>query len=166
MGREIERKYLVTGSQWRDLVTDRDAIVQGYLSTDPDRTVRVRRQGDRATLTVKGRNDGPERAEFEYEIPLADVGELLDLCVQPVVEKVRHLVEVDGDTWEIDEFAGANEGLVLAEVEVEDADVVPEPPSWIDADVTGDPRYYNVNLVDEPQPRTRADIGEDHEGRR
>jgi CYTH domain-containing protein len=153
MGREIERKYRVGSDAWRDEADNGVRIVQGYLSLDPDRTVRVRRRGDDAAmLTVKGRNDGPTRAEFEYEIPLDDAEELLELCIKPLIEKVRHHCEVDGRTWEIDVFGGASDGLVLAEVELDDADVVPEPPSWVDSDVTDDPDYYNANLVRNPLP--------------
>jgi adenylate cyclase len=154
MGREIERKYLVrTDGAWRRDADDGERIVQGYLSLDPDRTVRVRLRAGRAVITVKGRNDGPTRAEFEYEVPYGDGEQLLDLCIDPVIEKVRHLAQFEGRTWEIDQFYGANAGLVLAEVELDDADVVPVPPAWVESDVTDDPRYYNANLVQQPQPR-------------
>ncbi len=152
MGEEIERKYVATDSpEWRDRSDGGTRIVQGYLSLDPDRTVRVRLRGDdRGLLTVKGRNDGPTRAEFEYEIPRGDAEQLLELCVGAVIDKVRHEVEVDGRTWEVDVFAGDNDGLIVAEVELDDADAAPEPPSWVVEDVTDDPAYYNAKLVEHP----------------
>ena len=151
MPTEIERKYVVSGDDWRSEAGDGERIRQGYLNTDPDRTVRVRVRGsDTAELTVKGRNEGPVRPEYEYEIPCGDGEALLELCRRPLVEKTRYLLERDGFTWEVDVFDGANKGLVLAEVELEDEDTEPDTPDWIAEDVTGDPRYYNVNLVDAP----------------
>lgn len=154
MGTEIERKYLVADTdEWRSGADDGDEIVQGYLSLDPDRTVQIRLRGDDgAVLTVKGRNDGPSRAEFEYDIPRGDAEQLLTLCIGSVIDKVRHRIDVDGRTWEIDVFHGDNEGLVLAEVELDDATVIPDPPPWVTEDVTDDPRYYNANLVQHPRP--------------
>ena len=155
MAEEIERKYLVrAGGDWRREADEGERIVQGYLSIDPDRTVRVRLRAGRAVITVKGRNDGPTRAEFEYDIPRRDGEDLLELCIEPLIDKVRHLAQFDGRTWEIDEFHGANEGLVLAEVELDDADEMPDPPDWVVTDVTDDARYYNSNLVQQPQPQT------------
>jgi adenylate cyclase len=149
MGIEIERKFLVrdrsvldgsTGTRYR----------QGYLSRDPDRTVRVRVAGDRAFLTVKGRSEGATRAEFEYEIPMSDGAPLLALCDGDVVDKVRHRIDHAGLTWEVDVFHGANEGLVVAEVELESPDQPVDVPNWVGADVTADPRYYNANLAARP----------------
>lgn len=152
MGIEIERKYLV-----RDLyVVDGPPgvrIRQGYLSVDPERTVRVRTAGTRAFLTVKGSTSesGASRAEFEYEIPLRD-GELMleGLAIRPLIEKTRYRVTAEGLVWEIDVFAGANEGLVVAEVELPSETTAFELPGWIGEEVTGDTRYYNANLVGYP----------------
>ncbi len=152
MGIEIERKYLV-----RDLyVVDGlpgVRIRQGYLSVDPERTVRVRTAGTRTFLTVKGRTSesGASRAEFEYEIPLRD-GELMleGLAIRPLIEKTRYRVTAEGLVWEIDVFAGANEGLVVAEVELSSETTAFELPGWIGEEVTGDTRYYNANLVGYP----------------
>lgn len=151
MAREIERTYLVAGEGWREKADRGSRIEQGYLSIDPDRTVRVRITADRsATLTVKGRTVGAERSEFEYEIPYAEGLSLLELCLTPIVEKTRFLVEEDGDTWEVDVFEGANQGLVITEVELDDPAVTPSLPDWVGKDVTGDPRFYNANLVEQP----------------
>lgn len=147
---EIERKFLLANDLWRDGAAG-TLYRQGYLCTDPGRTVRVRVGGDTAILAVKGGGDGLARAEFEYRIPLAEGLQLLDsLCLRPLVEKYRYRVPFGGLTWEIDEFLGANAGLLLAEVELERVDQpVPLPP-WVGREVTGDPRYYNARLVRHP----------------
>jgi len=149
MGVEIERKFLVRD---RAVLGDVEGIPyrQGYLSTKADRTVRVRRAGSHAFITVKGRSAGATRAEFEYEIPVADAEAMLALCIPPLIEKVRHRVAHGGRTWEVDIFGGANEGLVVAEVELPSADAAVEMPPWVGAEVTGDPRYFNANLVTHP----------------
>lgn len=149
MGREIERKFLVTGDGYREGGTA-TALRQGYLSTDPRRVVRVRLEGDRARLTIKGPALGPVRAEFEYGIPRADALELLDLCAQPPLEKTRYRVVFAARTWEVDEFHGDNEGLVVAECELADPDQTLDLPGWVGAEVTDDPRYANSNLVVRP----------------
>jgi adenylate cyclase len=150
MGEEIERKFLVIGDGWRE----RGPAVryrQGFLSTDPERTVRVRIAGDRASLTIKGKTHGARRAEFEYEIPIDDAQRMLDtLCKRPLIEKVRHTVTVGGHAWEIDVFEGENDGLVIAELELQSEDEAFERPDWIGAEVTEDPRYFNSNLVERP----------------
>lgn len=147
---EIERKFLLTGDSWRQGATG-TLYRQGYLCTDPERTVRVRIGGDTAILAIKGRGDGLSRPEYEFPIPPGEAATLLDgLCLQPLVEKVRYLVPFAGLTWEIDEFLGVNAGLVLAEVELEHPDQpVPLPP-WVGREVTGDPRYYNAWLARYP----------------
>jgi adenylate cyclase len=149
MGTEIERKFLV-----RDVtaVAGAEGIPyrQGYLSTVPERTVRVRLAGPRAFLTVKGITVGSTRPEFEYEIPVADAMALLPMCEPPLVEKTRYRVEHAGLTWEVDVFEGENAGLVVAEVELPASDTPVELPGWIGEEVTGDPRYYNANLVARP----------------
>jgi len=148
MALEVERKFLVKGSEWRHV----EGVVfrQGYLSTEKERTVRVRVAGDRATLTVKGINRGAVRTEFEYDIPLEDARELLLLCEQPLIEKIRRRIEHGGLIWEVDEFSGENEGLVVAEVELDREDRPLAKPPWVGEEVTHDPRYYNANLIANP----------------
>ncbi|RME36535.1 MAG: CYTH domain-containing protein [Deltaproteobacteria bacterium] len=147
---EIERKFLVAGDGWRgrgDGVYTR----QGYLSVDPDRTVRVRLTGKKGFLTIKGRSEGPVRPEFEYAIPGKQARYLLDhLCLQPQIEKVRYRIEVDGLVWEVDEFLGDNAGLVLAEVELDKPDQRFDRPGWVGLEVTGDHRYSNAWLSQHP----------------
>lgn len=149
MAQEIERKYLVIGDEWRALGRGK-RFRQGYLSTVKERTVRVRMVGDQAWLTVKGLTVGASRLEFEYEIPPEDAAQLLDLCEQPIIEKTRYVVPMGSLRWEIDDFEGANAGLVVAEVELEHPDQRIERPPWIGEEVTEDPRYYNANLIAYP----------------
>ncbi|PTT87361.1 adenylate cyclase [Pelomonas sp. HMWF004] len=150
MGIEIERKFLVTGEAWRQPAERQTRFSQGYLSRDPARTVRVRIAGERAFLTVKGATTGASRAEFEYEVPLADARQLLTLCDGPLVDKVRHLCVHEGMTWEVDEFLGANAGLVVAEIELQSEAQAFAQPAWLGAEVTGDARYVNANLAVSP----------------
>lgn len=147
---EIERKFLLKDNSWRGGATG-TLYRQGYLCTDPQRTVRVRLGSGTAILAIKGAGDGIARPEFEYPIPAAEAALLLDsLCLHPLVEKYRYLVPFAGLTWEIDEFLGANAGLYLAEIELEQVDqAVPLPP-WIGREVTGDHRYYNAWLARHP----------------
>jgi len=150
MAREIERKFLVRGTEWRGQGPG-TRYRQGYLSTDAERTVRVRTAGGRGFITVKGLTEGTARPEYEYEIPLADADELLDrLCLRPLVEKTRYRIPAGDVVWEVDEFDGANRGLVVAEVELRAEDQIVPLPDWIGAEVSGDPRYYNANLVARP----------------
>ena len=150
MGEEIERKFLVADDRWREGASG-TRYRQGFLSTDPDRVVRVRIAGSKATLTIKGRTVGARRSEFEYPLPLEDAEELLDqLCMRPLIEKVRYTVVVGAHTWEVDVFEGDNEGLVVAEVELEREDEPFERPDWVGAEVTDDPRYFNANLIAKP----------------
>lgn len=148
MAIEIERKYLVTGIDWRQATGMR--LSQGYLNRDKERTVRVRIAGDTAFLTIKGSTHGASRAEFEYAVPLHDAEQMLALSDGPVVEKIRHKVCYQGLTWEVDEFLGENLGLVVAEVELEREDQPFEKPHWVGCEVTHDPRYYNSNLAAHP----------------
>jgi CYTH domain-containing protein len=149
MASEIERKFLVTGQDWRSGNATR--YRQGYLSLDKARSVRVRVAEDAAQLTVKGVTEGATRREFEYEIPLDDAREMLaTLCLQPLIEKRRYRVRHGGLVWEVDEFCGDNAGLVVAEVELEHEDQHFDRPAWLGREVTDDPRYYNVNLVQHP----------------
>ena len=150
MGVEIERKFLLAGDAWRGLGQP-VLLRQGYLSSARERVVRVRIEGEQAMLTIKGANVGATRGEWEYPIPLADAVELLDgLCEQPLIEKVRHRIEHAGMVWEVDEFLGANAGLIVAEIELASEDQPFEKPEWIGAEVSGDARYYNANLIRHP----------------
>ena len=151
MGIEIERKFLVTGDGWRQGAGV--AYAQGYLSCDPQRTVRVRIAGGKAFLTVKGVAKGATRAEFEYAIPVDDAAQLLELSDGPVVRKVRRVIEHAGSTWEVDEFEGDNAGLVLAEIELASEEQAFAKPDWLGREVTGDPRYYNSSLAANPYSR-------------
>jgi adenylate cyclase len=150
MATEIERKFLVTEARYRSFGPHMH-IRQGFLSTDKERAVRVRIHGKKAFLTIKGISKGISRAEYEYKIPMADAKYMLDnLCVQPTIEKYRYNVNIEGFTWEIDEFIGENEGLIIAEIELKSDDQEFPRPEWIGAEVTGDARYYNANLVKNP----------------
>ena len=150
MGEEIERKFLVSGEAWRE-TAEGTRYRQGFLSTESERTVRVRVAGPRGSITVKGKNLGPRRAEFEYEIPVADAERMLDtLCKRPLIEKVRYVLAVGAHTWEIDVFEGDNAGLVVAEIELRREDEAFERPEWVGNEVTDDPRYFNSNLVANP----------------
>jgi len=151
MGREIERKYLIRSNAWRAAAGTGTAYRQGYLSLDPERSVRVRMAGDRGFLTIKGKSEGAGRDEFEYSIPAADARQMLDrLCVPPTIEKTRYVVRANGLKWEIDDFAGENRGLIVAEVELEDERQEIVKPEWLGDEVTADARYYNLNLVGRP----------------
>ncbi len=149
MAHEIERKFLVESEAWRT-GTAGENIAQGYLSSVPQRTVRVRIKSEKGYLTIKGPTTGLTRAEFEYEIPTDDARHLLTLCERPPIEKTRHRVEHAGRVWEIDEFHGENEGLIVAEVEVESEDAMVALPPWVGEEVSHDPRYYNSNLMNNP----------------
>lgn len=150
MGLEIERKFLVTGTAWKALAAGVLAR-QGYLSSAAERTVRVRISGDHGFLTVKGKSRGLTRAEFEYAIPFEDAAAMLDgLCEKPLIEKTRYRIPFGAHTWEVDEFHGANAGLVVAEVELASADEKPALPPWVGREVSQDARYFNANLVKRP----------------
>jgi adenylate cyclase len=150
MAQEIEKKFLITNEDWRGLAEGRH-YCQGYLSTQKGRTVRVRTIGEKGFLTVKGRTIGETRLEFEYEIPVKDARELLlELCHKPLIEKTRYKIPFDGFTWEVDEFAGENQGLIFAEIELKYEGETFSQPHWIGKEVTDDPRYYNANLVNTP----------------
>ncbi|WP_211243357.1 CYTH domain-containing protein [Chitiniphilus eburneus] len=152
MGIEIERKFLLAHDGWRAKVSRSTRIAQGYLCTEPDRTVRVRLKGTQGFLTIKGRNDGIARAEFEYPIPQADAEALLRLCPR-VLDKTRHLVEIVPYVWEIDEFHGDNSGLVVAEIELPSVNAAFSQPDWLGDEVSHDTRYFNSNLSQHPFSR-------------
>jgi CYTH domain-containing protein len=150
MGEEIERKFLVTGEGWRNEAIG-TPYRQGFLSTDPERTVRARVAANKGWIAIKGKSEGARRAEFEYEIPVADAQRILDtLCMRPLIEKLRYRVTAGGHVWEIDVFQGPNAGLIIAEIELEDEHESFEKPAWVGDEVTGDPRYFNSSLVSHP----------------
>lgn len=150
MGIEIERKFLLKNAEWRKLTDSVVEIKQGYLNSHIDRTVRIRITGDQAFLTVKGKNKGSIRKEFEYEIPKAEGLSQLELCEQPIISKKRYLVNTGDHTWEIDEFAELNEGLIVAEIELTSGDEVFKLPNWIGREVTEEVQYYNSSLIQRP----------------
>jgi CYTH domain-containing protein len=151
MASEIERKFLVDAASWPCPASGGVRYRQGYLSTDPERTVRVRVAGEEAWLTIKGITRGISRSEYEYAIPVADAEAMLDqLCVKPLVEKTRYRVEFGGRVWEVDRFGGDNAGLLLAEVELPAADAPVALPPWAGREVSDDPRYFNSNLARNP----------------
>ncbi len=154
MSTEIERKFLVCGA-FMDQATETTEIVQGYLSSSPFRTVRVRIRGEKGYITVKGLADdsGIARYEWEKEIPVEDARELLKLCEPSPVEKTRYLVPWGTHLIEVDVFHGANSGLVMAEIELRSVDETFEKPPWLGEEVSGDPRYYNSALSVKPYSR-------------
>jgi adenylate cyclase len=148
MPNEIERKFLVTGDGWRAGKSTR--YTQGYLSRDKGRTVRVRLGGDKAFITIKGESTNVTRQEFEYPIPAADADSLFKLCLGPLIEKTRTVIEHEGKKWEVDEFHGDNEGLIMAEIELENEDEPFARPPWLGEEVSHDRRYYNSQLSQHP----------------
>lgn len=153
---EIERKFLVVGNGWRDGQPGQ-RFCQGYLARRDGVTVRVRRAGRRAFVTIKGEADGMVRPEFEYEIPVEEAEQMLSgLCRRPLIEKTRHEIWYDGHLWEIDVFGGENTGLVLAEVELDEPTEPVNLPPWIGREVTQDARYRNSELAQHPiRPLTK-----------
>ncbi|MBX3650114.1 MAG: CYTH domain-containing protein [Burkholderiales bacterium] len=150
MGTEIERKFLVRGDAWRALAAGVH-YRQGYLNSAKERTVRIRTVGEKAFLTVKGISVGATRAEYEYPIPTDDCNAMLDtLAEKPLIEKTRYKIRHGSHLWEIDEFAGDNHGLIVAEIELQHEDEAFDTPAWIGDEVTGDPRYFNSNLIKHP----------------
>ncbi|OQX95337.1 adenylate cyclase [candidate division KSB1 bacterium 4572_119] len=150
MAQEIERKFLIKGDEWRNFAKG-TVYRQGYLSTVKERVVRVRTIDDKGYLTIKGITTGATRLEYEYEISWKEATEMLDeLCERPLIEKTRFVIDFAGMKWEVDEFAGENKGLTVAEIELTDEDQHFEIPDWIGEEVTGDPKYFNSNLIKEP----------------
>jgi adenylate cyclase len=151
MALEIERKFLVATDAWRDAVTSSVSIVQGYIAETDSCSARVRIQGEFGSLNFKGLTIGSMRDEFEFPIPVDEAREMMArFCGSRTIEKVRHHVTVDGHVWEVDEFGGANAGLVVAEVELGSLDETPTIPPWAGEEVTDDVRYYNIRLVEHP----------------
>lgn len=151
MAQEIERKFLVVGD-YKPLAVKHTRITQGYLSSVPERTVRVRIKGDKGFITIKGigSQSGASRYEWEKEIPVEEVNELLKICEPGVIDKIRHLVKVGNHTYEVDEFFGDNQGLTVAEIELSSEDEAFDKPGWLGSEVTGDTRYYNSMLMKNP----------------
>lgn len=151
MAQEIERKFLVQGDFKKD-ASKETRITQGYLSSVPERTVRVRVKGDKGFITIKGIGSasGASRFEWEKEIPVAEVESLLQICEPGVIDKTRYLVKSGNHTFEVDEFYGENQGLVVAEVELQAEDESFVKPAWLGQEVTGDTRYYNSMLMKNP----------------
>ena len=150
MAKEIERKFLIKRELWQPQSKGVE-IRQGYLSLDPERTVRVRTKGAKGYLTIKGKNQGISRTELEYEIPYEEAIQMLEeLCLRPLVEKTRYLEQHGQQLWEIDIFAGDNEGLAVAEAELPSEDTALALPIWIDREVSGEDRYYNSSLIKLP----------------
>jgi adenylate cyclase len=150
MPHEIERKFLLRSDEWRSNVTESRRIAQGYLSRDLERTVRVRITGENAFMTIKGKTEGISRTEIEFPLPLETAQNLLPLCFQPLIDKIRHLVPLDGHLWEIDEFHGSNTGLIVAEIELEAEDTAFARPDWLGEEVSHDFRYSNASLSERP----------------
>lgn len=146
MAKEIERTFLVDNDSFREMATKTIDIKQGYLNRDPERTVRVRIANDRGFLTVKGKNTGCERLEFEYEVPLEDAEQMLFLCSGRVIDKTRYIIPFEGFVWEVDEYHKDLSGLIVTEVELERPDEVFDLPPFVGREVTGDPKYYNSQL--------------------
>ncbi len=154
MAYEIERKFLIHGD-FRPFVKKSLTITQGYISSVPERTVRVRIQGDRAFLTIKGSGNatGSTRFEWEKEIAVVDAQNLLGLCEPGIIDKIRHLVPVGEFIFEVDEFLGVNTGLLVAEIELPTEDTSFDHPAWLGKEVTGDVRYYNAYLSQHPSTK-------------
>ncbi len=149
MADEIERKFLVITKRWR--ASEEGILIrQGYLCLDKNRTVRIRTAGTKGFLTIKGPTRGITRSEFEYEIPLNDANQLIQMCVGEVIEKRRYRVLHDSSLWEVDEFQGVNQGLVVAEIELTHEDQEIQTPLWVGREVSNDIRYFNSRLAIHP----------------
>ena len=156
MATEIERKFLVRDTSWRQQADEGQRMRQGYMVGGEQASVRVRVQGEQAFLNIKSATLGVWRREYDYPIPLRDGEEILDhLCTGPLIDKTRYHVEYAGHTWEVDVFEGDNAGLVVAEIELDSEDQVFEKPHWVGDEVSHDPRYYNVCLVKHPYKEWR-----------
>lgn len=149
---EIERKFLVTSEDFKKEAFAKHQIAQGYLNSNPDRTVRIRIKGESGFLTIKGKNNdsGTTRFEWETEIALMEAKPLLDLCEKGVLLKTRYEIQVGKHVYEVDVFHGENEGLIIAEIELSSEQEVFEKPNWLGKEVTGDNRYYNSYISQKP----------------
>jgi adenylate cyclase len=149
MAKEIERKYLIDTEKWNWRGTAVE-MVQGYLVILADKVVRVRIAGEKAYITIKGNKQGISRDEFEYSIPVNDAEELLKMCGDLLVEKTRYILEINNKKWEIDVFKGRNEGLIVAEIELDSEAETIDLPEWVISEVSNDERYFNFNLTTSP----------------
>jgi len=157
MALEVEHKFLLANEDWRNEIQHSEIFRQGYLSSQPTSSIRVRICEHRAWLNIKSATIGTHRLEYEYEIPLADAQEILsNLCNKPLIEKTRHYVQHGPDLWEIDEFEGDNQGLIVAEIELDAIGQSFAKPAWLGAEVTHDLRYYNNNLTLHPYSEWRG----------
>ncbi len=152
MAQEIEKKFLIMSDAFKNEIEKETRIIQGYLSSVPERTVRVRVKGTKGFLTIKGigNKSGASRFEWEKEIPVPEAEELLELCEPGIIDKTRYNVVVGDHTYEVDEFYGENQGLTVAEVELGAEDEAFDKPDWLGEEVTGDPKYYNSMLMKTP----------------
>ncbi|MCB1829386.1 MAG: CYTH domain-containing protein [Chromatiaceae bacterium] len=154
MGLEIERKYLVINDLWKNNVIAESHLQQGYLANQKNASIRIRTGNGKAHLNIKSTTVGIRRLEYEYEIPIADAREMLrEIALQPYIEKTRYIVRNGGHDWELDVFAGENRGLIVAELELDSEDEPFELPVWAGEEVSGDVKYYNVNLINHPYSR-------------
>lgn len=147
---EIERKFLVKNKDYK-FNSEENLIVQGYLNSDKERTVRIRISNNKGFITIKSKTEGISRKEFEYEIPIHEAKDILEnICEKPIIKKMRYKVDFEGYIWEIDEFLNENEGLILAEIELKDENDIFEKPEWVGEEVSNDPRYFNSSLISFP----------------
>lgn len=151
MATEIERKFLIVNDNWRKNINTSIHMIQGYMGSNEKCSIRIRVNGETANLNIKSKTIGIQRSEYDYPIPMDEAREMLEsLCDKPLIEKTRYLVQHDRHQWEIDVFEGANEGLIVAELELESANESFTKPDWAGEDVSEDPRYYNICLVTNP----------------
>ena len=151
MAIEIERKFLVDKNKWEAFEKDKKYLIkQGYILTDPDKTIRIRKTDAKSYLTIKGLNTGARRTEYEHEIPAGDAEELIDEFSESQIIKTRYIINFRNKIWEVDEFIGDNEGLIIAEIELSDENEKFELPAWIGKEVTGEEKYYNSKLSENP----------------
>ncbi|RKR83741.1 adenylate cyclase [Mucilaginibacter gracilis] len=147
MGVEIERKFLVDHAKWQTLQKPHGMVIkQGYLLTDPEKTIRIRIKDQLSYITIKGKTKGISRSEYEYPIPLNEANELLSSLCEAVISKTRYCITFAGKLWEVDVFNGDNQGLIVAEIELDDENEQFDTPPWLAAEVSDDARYYNSNL--------------------
>lgn len=151
MALEIERKFLVNQEKWKTVAPQKSVLIkQAYLSTDPEKTIRVRIKADQGYITIKGLTQGISRQEFEYEIPLLDAQQLIQDFTTKKIEKIRHYILFEGKTWEVDVFEGDNAGLIIAEIELQSEDEAYAKPNWLEEEVTHELKYANSNLITHP----------------
>lgn len=156
MGKETERKFLIKNTRFKENISQKHEMKQGYLSTEPNHVVRIRTLDGKGFITIKGENSGITRSEFEYEIPQQDVLEMMETMCTTLIEKFRYIVYYGGMKWEIDEFFNDNEGLMLAEIELDDEKQDFERPSWLGEEVSNNEKYYNAYLINYPYKTWRT----------